>query len=86
MTTKSAKDDGEHVQPMYCSECDGKVPENWDAATEQWKCPVCGSSPIYEDKGAYIKVLHGTARFQKERGYGPWYEGDGSDKDGESDS
>lgn len=61
--------------PMYCPECDELVPELWDRYDEAFRCPNCKSS-TYEDKEAYIEVKHATARFNKEHGYGPWWDGE----------
>ena len=72
------------VEPMYCPECDEMVPDNWDPVDEWWRCESCGSG-LYEDKEAYIEVVHSTARFNKENGYGPWWDGDG-DRDVQPDT
>lgn len=68
MPSDTAGGDNELYRPMYCPECDEKVPERWDTYDETFVCPECGSLS-YEDKGEYIEVLHGTVRWQRENGY-----------------
>lgn len=63
------------VEPMYCPGCDEMVPDEWDPIDERWRCPRC-SSTLYEDKEEYIETVHATARFNKEHGYGHWWDGD----------
>lgn len=66
------------IDPMYCPSCDDMVPDEWDPIDENWRCPKC-SSALYEDRETYIEVVHATARFNKEHGYGPWWDGDRDD-------
>jgi len=61
-------------EPMYCPGCNGPVPENYDSVDEAWRCGKCGST-LYASRGDYVGVLHGTARWEREHGYDPWYEG-----------
>lgn len=59
--------------PMYCPACDEMVPEEWDRYDEDFRCPKCHSE-TYESKEEHIEVLHATARWEKEKGWGPWYD------------
>jgi len=69
----SIDDDATEVA-MYCPECEEMVPENWDRVDERWRCERCGSA-LYSSKDSYIQAVHATARFNKEYGWGPWYDG-----------
>lgn len=64
---------------MYCPGCDECVPERWDVTDEAFRCPACGSH-TYESREAYIEVVHATARWQRNREWGP--DGDGPVTDG----
>lgn len=66
--------------PMYCPACDEVVPEEWDRYDETFFCPIC-KSHVYESKEEYIDILHATARWQREHGYGPWWDGDEEDEE-----
>jgi len=70
--------DGGQVVSMYCPECDQMVPENWDEIDEAWRCEKCHSR-LYESKERYIQGTHACARFQKENGWGAWYDGEDGD-------
>jgi hypothetical protein len=69
-------DGGEEIAPpMYCPECDTAVPEYYDPETESFRCPDCDAL-AYEDREEYIETLHGIARWQREHGYGFWWDAD----------
>lgn len=68
------RDQDEIDWSMYCPDCDQSVTENWDRIRDAWFCPVC-DSVTYEDKEEYIEITHQTARFNREHGYGPWWDG-----------
>lgn len=65
--------------PMYCPECDRYVREDYDPYDEGFHCPECSSS-VYESKENYIEILHATARWEKENGWGAWYDGEEDDE------
>jgi len=65
--------------PMYCPGCDHVVPENYDRYDEAFKCGDCGSL-LYESKESHIQTVHATARFNKEYGHGPFWDGDRGDR------
>lgn len=81
-----SKRDSEHAPPpMYCPSCDRRVPEKWDRHDEAFRCPECRSH-TYEDKETYIETVHATARFNREHGYGPWWDGNGRNSDTDSNT
>lgn len=60
---------------MYCRDCDEWV-EAVFVDGQGWRGKDCGHGPVYESKAEMVDADHFVAWFQKEHGYGPWWEGD----------